>query len=60
MHWYDAGGEEKEVCFDSLQELGKFLRENPRLCGEGGVWEVILPLGFNTLLPPPISLSFFP
>jgi len=31
IHWYNATGEEKEVCFDNVQELGQFLRENPGL-----------------------------
>jgi len=31
IHWYNAVGKEKEVCFDSFEELIKFLRENPRL-----------------------------
>ena len=34
--WYNAVGEEKEVCFDSLSELGQFLRENPGLAEKVG------------------------
>jgi len=36
IHWYNAIGEEKEVCFDNVQELGQYLRENPRLAEKVG------------------------
>ena len=31
LHWYNATGEEKEITFDNVQELGQYLRENPGL-----------------------------
>ena len=37
LHWYEPIGsgseavEEKEVTFDNLEELGEFLKQNPRL-----------------------------
>ena len=40
LHWYEpigsGGTEEKEVCFDSLKELGQFLRENLKLAEKVG------------------------
>jgi len=36
---YNAVGEEKEVCFESVQELGKYLRENPGLAEKVGSWK---------------------
>ena len=36
IHWYNAVGEEKEVCFDNVQGLAKFLRENPGLAEKVG------------------------
>ena len=38
-NWYEpigSGPGEKEVCFDSLEELGKYLRENPGLAEKVG------------------------
>ena len=42
LHWYEPIGsgpgmdEEKEVTFDNVQELAKFLKENPRLAEKVG------------------------
>jgi len=42
LHWYEPIGsgpglhEEKEVTFDNLEELGKFLKQNPGLAEKVG------------------------
>ena len=42
LHWYEPIGsgpgldEEKEVCFDNVKELGKFLKQNPGLAEKVG------------------------
>ena len=42
IHWYNAVGQEKEVCFDSLQELGKYLREIQDLRRRWGLGEKVI------------------